>query len=287
MVALPLSVPLLSNAEVTQEDVVSWWSLDEESGVRYDATDTNNDLADNNTVTYGTGVVSNSALFDTTNNESLSRSSLTGINWSQDFSFSLWLKPSDFSNTYQVLTKWYHANQNTFHIAQNTDGGLSITVDDGCSAYTYTGYNWPNSLTVDEWQHWVLAFDSTTEDVFVWIDGVATTSWSHGQHPSDSCTAEFMIGSRDTFGPSEYNGEIDEVALFDTLADQDLVDILFNDGDGCTFDTCWATSTESTSTESTSTIDTTELIQVLSLYLSVFIYVLMTFIGYKFTKLFF
>ena len=40
--------------------LVSWWKLDEESGVRYDAVGSN-DLTDNNTVGFSTGLVGNAA----------------------------------------------------------------------------------------------------------------------------------------------------------------------------------------------------------------------------------
>ncbi len=51
--------------------LISWWPLDEESGIRYDAHGTNH-LTDNNTVGYAAGKVGNAADFEKDNSESLS-----------------------------------------------------------------------------------------------------------------------------------------------------------------------------------------------------------------------
>ena len=51
--------------------LLAFWKMAETSGTRYDETANNEDLTDNNTVSYATGKVGNAADFEASNNEYL------------------------------------------------------------------------------------------------------------------------------------------------------------------------------------------------------------------------
>jgi hypothetical protein len=71
--------------------LVSYWELEEVSGTRVDSHGSN-DLTDNNTVGSGTGIQGNCANLEKSNTEDLSISdaSQSGLNITQDLSFSGW-----------------------------------------------------------------------------------------------------------------------------------------------------------------------------------------------------
>src|SRR5574341_2164717 len=60
-------------------NLISFWELEEASGTRLDATASDNDLTDNNTVTQATGKVGNAAQFTRANTEYLSIAHNTSI----------------------------------------------------------------------------------------------------------------------------------------------------------------------------------------------------------------
>lgn len=79
--------------------LVSWWELDEVSGVRYDSHGSN-DLTDNNTVGSATAVAGamngNAASFVSANNEYLNSSAIS-LDLSSGWTVSLWVKPLERS----------------------------------------------------------------------------------------------------------------------------------------------------------------------------------------------
>jgi len=66
----PFLFSLAASGSTLLDGLVSWWDLDEESGIRYDSVGSN-DLTDNNTVGYDNGKIVNAASFVATNGERL------------------------------------------------------------------------------------------------------------------------------------------------------------------------------------------------------------------------
>lgn len=85
--------------------LISWWNLDEESGVRYDAHGTNH-LTDNNTVLYAAGKVGNAAQFVQSNSEFLSIVDNPSISLGDiPFTFAIWLYIDSFPGYMRFITK--------------------------------------------------------------------------------------------------------------------------------------------------------------------------------------
>lgn len=84
------------------------WLLDEESGTRYDQTDNDNDLTDNNTVGYAAGKLGNAADFDISKSEylAISDASQTGLDITGNITIFCWIKPGLIGSTRRILSKY-------------------------------------------------------------------------------------------------------------------------------------------------------------------------------------
>lgn len=88
-------------------DLAAFWKLDEASGTRFDATETNADLTDNNTVTQEAGKIGNAAKFTAASAEYLSRdnASTYGLNPGDTaYTRAGWFKCVDASASQLIYT---------------------------------------------------------------------------------------------------------------------------------------------------------------------------------------
>jgi hypothetical protein len=84
--------------------LVSWWSMDETSGTRYDSYGTNN-LTSNNSVGYGQGLILNSASFIRSNDQYLSVNNSSLAVGDIDFSIGMFVKLSSKNVEQQLFSK--------------------------------------------------------------------------------------------------------------------------------------------------------------------------------------
>jgi hypothetical protein len=218
------------------DNLVSYWKLDETSGTRYDSTDTNNDLTDNNTVTYDTGKIENAAKFTRTNSESLSiaDASQTGLDPTGDFSISLWMsKTSDFQMAF-VTKEAAGSRALEFMIYSNVNGGKPFCYINDTSyveGTTNLGY-------AGAWHHIVLTYDYVTSGTSVmkmYVDGSLEGTTSNAVGPLTNSTAAFYIGARGGYSDNYFNGLIDEVGYWSRTLTQAEVTSLYNSGNGLAY----------------------------------------------------
>lgn len=206
-----------------QTGLVSWWELDEVSGVRYDSHGSN-DLTDNNTVSSETavpGAMNNAAAsFVAANSEKLNR---TGVNFGfTDFSISLWAKTPVSAAAYQE----YVCKNNTidFDLRSYDANYVQFNVN-GSSAQIQTDTNW----------HLIVAYYVHSEKkAYLTIDAGVPTAGAAGTGLSET-TSELAIGA----ATSTYNnnGLIDEVAIWDRVLTSDRITELWNAGAGVYYPT--------------------------------------------------
>jgi hypothetical protein len=80
------------------DNIVGYWKLDESSGNAADATGNSNTLTNNNTVTYGTAVINNGAIFNGTNQYlAIAGASQTGLATNTDITMAFWINFTSFS----------------------------------------------------------------------------------------------------------------------------------------------------------------------------------------------
>lgn len=272
-----LSVPLVGNAAFTESDVVLWYELDETSGVRYDESSNGYDLTDNNTVGYDTGVASNAAFLQSANTEYLSYTTPTGVpTGSAARTYCAWYKGTAAG---VVLNQGDDSGVRTEASMYVTTDQLGFLIDGGNVYYTATG------ILNGNWHHLCIAHAGgvlSAANTVAYMDNSALSVASSNYQTPATYDTNFYIG-RNT-GGNYLNGYVDIVSVFDVDIGSDGVDDLYTGTS--TYATLFGTtSTTSTSTTS-STVDVDELKWTVELYLSWFMFMFMTYIGYRFAKIF-
>ena len=204
-------------------NLVGNWSMDETSGTRADSHGSN-DLTDNNTVGYATGVISNAASFIRANTESLSSSTqpITGTGARAE---EFWFKTSSsedmafVSYGINVNGKWWRIRMENGAIWQRVTGGAK---------------EWTNTWNDGNWHHLVMQVDanSTIDDVVLYIDGtLQSSSGASTTRALDTGSANFYIG-RESSGSVWLDGDIDEYRHWNRVLAANEIAWLYNSGSG-------------------------------------------------------
>jgi len=216
------------------DDLVSYWTLEETSGARIDQHGTN-DLTDNNTVSYGTGINSNGADFEATNNESLSITdgSQTGLDFTGDFAQSYWVNFESLADhTFSV--KGYNTGsqrQWTFRYINGTTD-LEFQSSNSCSGGAGVTVDWSPSTST--WYNVVINIDSVASEIDFYVNGSQVGTTQTIQSPICNGTETFYMGIWFDSGTPYYaqDGIMDEVAFWSRKLTTDEITTLYNGGTG-------------------------------------------------------
>src|SRR3990167_8235506 len=129
-IAVQFEVPQAHAA--LRDNMVAWWELNEESGTRVDAHSTN-DLTDNNTVLFGTGIVGNAADFETTGAplEFLSIADNVPLSITGDICIAFWTDIESLGEPYTIASKFTTTGDQRSYLFQiNTDQKMVVQFDD-------------------------------------------------------------------------------------------------------------------------------------------------------------
>ena len=250
------------------DSLVSYWKLDESSGVRLDSAGPN-DLSDNNTVGSAAGKISNAADFERGNSEylAISDASQSGLDLSGAFSVSFWLKAETigvFQNIFGKMTGTQSSGGWAYGLWLNDNNTLNFHVSQSTSVKrdTYTTSAVITSTAV--WYHVVCVFNPSTS-VSIYVNGVSqATNNNNSTVPSgvQNTGAPFSIGSIKWAAPSPYvsygdffDGLIDEFGIWSRVLTSDEVSSLYNGGLGFAYP--FSVVTFSVSTAAVSDIGTT------------------------------
>ncbi len=222
-----LSLPLQSHAfSISDFTPVSHWTCDEEGGVRYDSvTATGNDLNDNNTVGFATGILGNACDFELSNSEYLSKSSDTTFPVGNTArTFSVWYNAESFpADTYSPFISYGEQSicNDEFSFVVLNYGGTFYGVDNFCAG----DFTSEQSLSISTWYHVVVVYDTT--NFYFYQNGtlVDTISSSLNTGSDDN----FKIGRRWT-SSMYFDGLMDEITVFDYALDSTQVSTLYNSG---------------------------------------------------------
>lgn len=258
-----LLVPQLTLAinDITDLAPISHWTCDETSGVRYDSNTTNsNDLTDNNTVAYATGLLGNACDFETTNSEyfSITDGGQTGLENFSAYSISLWFKlesatPFDvnwgFVNKYSGGSGGYFLEYRQY--PSNNDNFLSYARDGSGNNSSHI----TNDLGIanDVWHHIVTTYNNSTKVVKMYLDGtlLSNTYVNSLATAVPNTTDTFLIG-KSTTGVS-FDGLFDEITIDNEEWASTTVSEIYNSGTPLPY-LYTPTPTSSSATTSTSTI---------------------------------
>jgi len=214
------------------DDLVSWWTMEETSGTRLDSHGSN-DLTDNNTVLYGTGIIGNGADFESANTEYLSKSSPSGVPLNDlPRAFSAWVKLESLPATdsfRQIIGYGTHAeNQKQEFVVANLSSVYTLRSDYYGGGQGSTPFS-PSTAT---WYHFVMSYDGTT--ITFYKDGSALGTASG--HDYANTASLLHIGAFLNGTEQLMDGIVDEVAIWSRDLSSDEVTELYNGGAGVTYD---------------------------------------------------
>jgi hypothetical protein len=208
--------------------LVSFWSLNETSGTRYDMHGGNH-LTDNNTVTYADGKVLDrgqdvevfkAAQFTSANSEYLSADGTPFKVGKEDYSFGCWINMTSSS---MGMGQWTAPGKSTllynsgsaFTFFMSPDGNVQVGV-------SQSGLNYGN------WNFVVAVYDSVAELQKISVNGATFTSISNtdGSYLSSE---EFWLGR---FAATYTNGLMDSAFFYNKALSQAEVTTLYAAGAG-------------------------------------------------------
>jgi hypothetical protein len=224
------------------DNLISYWSLEEESGARIDAHGSN-DLADNNTVLFTTGVVGNCADFELDTSEYL----LSADRWDtmgfpvghNALSIALWVrmeaKPGSDATPFSAYNttdsdrvcqiRWDQGTDR-FEFQVSSDGG---TVNDAnVSAATFGA---PSTAT---WYYINCYHNPDTNLIGIQVNngGWDTAALVGGIHDPINAATKLTLGRRTEAAGFYWDGEIDETGIWGGLLSPTEWTHLYNGGNG-------------------------------------------------------
>lgn len=218
-----------SGAVDLKTDLVSWWSLDETSGTRYDSHGTN-DLT-TVSASYATGKVGNAADLERDSSNYLQAADSDSLSMtSTDFTFAAWVNTESFgTESRAILTKYTTAgNQREYELSLNTSNipaliistdGIGFTIVSGASA-----------LSNGAW-YFVVGWFTTSNNYAYLQTNLGSVTSENIFGTAYSGTAAFAIGRR-AGGSSWFDGLIDEVAIWKRALSTGERTWLYNSGNG-------------------------------------------------------
>lgn len=216
--------------------LISYWSMDEASGTRYDSKGSNH-LTDNNTVGSATGKRGNAADFELSNSESLTVASNASLQTSDiDWSFACWVNPESNPVIAGIAGKNSGTSSQREWVLQTSMGvpSLAVYYDDGGGPGTGQAYvESTDTLTVGTWNYIVVWHDSVNNEVGIQVNNGTPVTLSHSGGGNKSTTA-FAIGQLFS-GLFYFDGLIDEALFAKRVWTADERTFLYNNGYGRVF----------------------------------------------------
>lgn len=218
------------------DNLISYWSLEEASGSRADATATGNTLTDNFTVTQQTGKIANCAQLTAANSEYLSRADNASLSTGNiDFSVAAWVYLDSIVNG-TIASKWVitgnqreyllfynntdHAPNNRFSLLVSATGTSTIGIVDATSF---------GAASTATWYFVVAWHDSVADTINICVNDGTVNSVAHTTGVFDG-TGAFDIGRIANL--YFWNGRIDEVAFAKRVWTAAEITWMYNGGAG-------------------------------------------------------
>jgi hypothetical protein len=216
--------PLLTN-------LMAYWKLDEASGNRTSSVG-GYTLTDTNTVGAASGKINNAADFDAASSECLIAATTSDLSTGNiDFTISVWVNLGLVdSNTRNIVLKSGDLGSE-YKLFLAADNIFCFNASTGSPAYA-GGFGAPSPGT---WYHLLAWFDSAAGTVYLRINDSFEASTS-GCNCSTTSSEKFMIGAQRFYSPQNFfDGEIDEVGIWNRLLTTQEKTDLYNAGAGITY----------------------------------------------------
>lgn len=209
-------------------NILHLWKLDEESGTRLDFIGSC-DLADNNTVLYGTGRIYNAADFESDSSEYLSATSDSSSDMdftNSNFSISFWVKPESLGGTAKhdaLLCRGAPVNDGWFIYRTKEDDMLRLGLYQAAAAQYVVSTVTP--FSAGTLCHITVVRDGTTG--YIYKDGSDITSASDTLVNPVSSGRSLYIGKYET-AAHYLDGLLDELIVWNVALSSAEVSTLYN-----------------------------------------------------------
>lgn len=218
-----------------KDSLVSWWTLEEESGNRADSHGTNT-LTDVNTVTYDAGIIGNAAQFTNATTEYLNIvSNATVQTGNIDFTIAAWVY-LDNNATNQMLVGKDHvtAGQREYVLKYSqTDDNFQFSVFTAVDTAVSVDENTLGTPSVATWYYVVVWHDAAGDTINIQVNNNTTTSQATGGSLQAASTAPLRLGARLYTDFEDYlDGRMDETAIWKRVLTANEKTWLYNGGVG-------------------------------------------------------
>lgn len=211
-------------------NLVAYWSLEEASGSRADATGRGNTLLETGTPGNAAGIVSNAAVLDTSNYLSLATNADVSPG-DTDFTWALWMRSRISISNMDVLGKWA-GGQLEYDFYLSAGAVLSFLVSTTGSDFPGIAASSFGALAPTTW-YWVCAWhDSVGNTLNVCINNGTVDSVAHSAGVFQGTAALLLAKSNFV---TAFDGRLDEVGLWHRVLTSGERAQLYNAGAGLAY----------------------------------------------------
>jgi uncharacterized protein (DUF1330 family) len=213
-------------------DMVSYWRWDETAGPPYADIHGGYDASGVNYPTPASGILGGAQWFDGSDDE-VDVPSVGQYDWggNESFSIELWMKTSASTSGNRVIVGrddtvnplhwWVGA-----HDAGQAHFGLKDTAGD------YRGVTGTSQVNDGDWHHIVAIRNASFDSNIIYVDGVKENGLSYDYTGSFNGSAPLNIGYLNLSGHYRYEGNVDEIAIYDRALSPSEIQNHYNSGTG-------------------------------------------------------
>lgn len=144
-----------------------------------------------------------------------------------DFSIVAWIHMTTYgdSDYGRILDKWDNNNGYSFYVDDAAiSDGLSTNIENDGQSIAHSD---ASVIATGSWYHVAMVFDESANTVYYYVNGIAAGSDTCNDYPAANALV-VTIGDRND-NARQFNGRLDEIALFDrTLSGAEVLDIKNN-----------------------------------------------------------
>jgi len=247
-----LALPLLAqSASISDFNPRAYYSCDETSGTRYDSTIFDNDLTDNNTVLYATGLLGNACDFERSNSEylSISDASQTGLDITGNITLCLRYKPESLPTNsagqyyHQLINKYAASGNRSYNLSYQDEGTKQFafyTSTNGTALNAFATYSY--TLTTGTWYAICATYNTSNGNVKWYRDGTLVETDTTNTGAIYNSGAALAVGAYST-GANYVDGLFDDVMIVNSELSSSSILTWYNSGTPLTYEQQPASST--------------------------------------------
>lgn len=226
--------PHSSGSSSLNTNLISYWKMDEVAGSRADSTATGATLSDNGVTLFGSGIISNAALFNGTSQYLTAADSAALSTGDIDFTVSAWVYIHAKNNSNAIINKGdLNAGPWEYQLERrNATDRFRFFVSDGSVSGNVEATTF-GAPTLDTWYLVIAWHDSVANTVNITVNAGATDSTSYSSGGNDTANG-LCIGRPNLYNGEYLDGRVDEVGFWKKVLSASERTELYNSGAGKT-----------------------------------------------------